>query len=167
MFFLGFSLLNVKPLPHYFSSVYLSFFLLAALILNRMPKKIAIFLLIIYILINTRQYNFLYQQGNNQIAHSKKVAEFLADKIGNQSFNIATWPVSFTEDNYIYFLELKGLHPANRQKVEITNQLFVLCNQEPCQILNSPSWNISMFGPAKIDKIWKFEGIKIYKLVHK
>lgn len=38
--------------------------------------------------------------------------------------------------------------------------------KEPCQIINSPSWNISMFGKSKIDKIWNYEGLKIYKLLH-
>ncbi len=166
MFLLGFSFLNVKPLPHYFGSIYLSIFLIMAFIFSLMPKILIIILLFIYITLNAKNYHFLYQKGPNQIAHSQKVAEFLADKIGNKPFNIATWPVEFTEDNYVYFLELKNLYPANRQRLEITDQMFVLCNKEPCRIINSPSWNISMFGPAKIDKIWEFEGIKIYKLIH-
>ena len=55
---------------------------------------------------------------------------------------------------------------ADRKKVEITEQMFVLCEREPCLIENSPSWNISMFGDAVIAETWEKEGIKIYKLVH-
>lgn len=174
MFLSGFSLLNVPRHLHYFGPIYLSLFLVIANILfslkKILPKTswiiIIIGFLVLYINANFKNYYFLYQKGNNQIVHSKKVAEFLAEKIGNKPFNIATWPVEFTEDNYVYFLQLKGLYPADRHKLEITNQMFVLCNKEPCQIINSPSWNISMFGPAKIDKIWEIEGIKIYKLIH-
>lgn len=101
----------------------------------------------------------------NQIGQAQKVADVLAEKIDKKPFNISTWPVEFTEDSYLYFLELKELIPADRRKVEITNQMFVLCNKEPCQIIDSPSWNISMFGKAKIAGEWRVDDVKIYKLV--
>lgn len=175
LFLLAFSFLSAPPHPHYFGPIYLSLFLIIAYILvslKKLLKKIVwvigiIIFFLFYIVANVKDYYFLYQKGGNQIAHSKKVAEFLAQKIDNKPFNIATWPVEFTEDNYVYFLELKGLMPADRKKIEITDQMFILCNKEPCQVTNSPSWNISMFGPAKIDKIWGVEGIKIYRLIHK
>lgn len=175
LFSFGFSFLNSKPLLHYFSPIYLSLFLAIAIFLTFLKKVLprnittifTVLFFILYVIFNAKNYDFLKQKANNQITHSKKVAEFLAEKIKNKPFNIATWPVEFSEDNYVYFLHLKGLYPADRKRVEITDQMFVLCNKEPCQILNSPSWNISMFGPAKIDKIWNVEGIKIFKLVHK
>jgi hypothetical protein len=174
LFLFAFSFLNSARLPHYYNQIYFSFFLLIVYIFTDLKKRLLpllwkiVFVLFFagYILVNSQGYYFFYQKGANQIAHSKKVANFLAEKIGNKSFNIATWPVEFTEDNYLYFLELKGFVPADRTKIEITNQMFVLCNKQPCKILDSPSWNISMFGPAKIDKIWSVEDIKIYKLVH-
>lgn len=170
----GFKLLNTPTHIHYFGSIYLSLFFISSFLIYQIyksiPKKIAfIFLTIIlitYFFLNFKNYNFLWQKGENQIEHSKKTAQFLAEKINNQPYNIATWPVEFAEDNYLYFLILKGLKPANRQKIEITDQMFVLCQKQPCQVINSPSWNISMFGKAKIDKIWKFEGLYIYKLIH-
>ena len=132
-----------------------------------MGKILICLFFLIFIILNSQKYYFFYQKPQNQILHSQKVADFLEKKIAGKPFNIATWPVEFFEDNYLYFLELKNLRPADRLKQEITNQMFVLCAKTPCQIINSPSWNISMFGPAKIDKIWDYEGLKIYKLVHK
>lgn len=173
LFFFGFSLLNSLRLPHYYGQIYISIYLVMAYLLSNLkeylPKywKVLISAFFIgFIIINFQKYNFLYKPGSNQISHSQKVAEFLAPKIGSKPFNIATWPVELTEDNYSYFLEIKGLVPADRTKVEITDQMFVLCNKKPCRILDSPSWNISMFGPAKIDKIWEVEEITIYKLIH-
>ena len=61
---------------------------------------------------------------------------------------------------------LKTVLESLEQKLEITQQMFVLCEHEPCKVINSPSWNISMFGHAKVDTIWTIEGVKIYRLVH-
>lgn len=166
----GFALLNSSRHPHYYHTMYLSFFLVLAYILNSFLTKskllttiVAIFIAT-YIAINLKSAYFLFQKPNNQIKHAQVVADFLAEKIDHKPFNIATWPVEFFEDSYLYFLELKELIPADRSKLQITDQMFVLCNKEPCQIIDSPSWNISMFGKAKIDTIWTVEGIKIYKL---
>lgn len=157
--------------PHYFGSLYPLYFAIIAYFLSYsldsiFSKIILLFFITGFIFLNFQKYPYFKYQGNNQIKHSKKVALFLKEKINNKPYNIATWPVDFTEENYLYFLELEKLKPANRQKVEITNQMFILCAKEPCQIINSPSWNISMFGKSKIDKIWNYEGLKIYKLIH-
>ncbi len=171
-FIFAFSFLNSFRHPHYFGQIYYSLFFVAAYFLSNQQKKllfkyflIPIFL-ILYLFFNAKNYYFILQEGGSQIEYSKEVADFLEKQIGGKPFNIATWPVDFTEDNFLYFLELKGLVPADRKKIEITDQLFVLCSKEPCQILDSPSWNISMFGKAKIDKIWKVRDLNIYKLVH-
>lgn len=173
-YLIGFALLNSPRHPHYYHPVYFSFFLIVAYLFSFLIKKLRInlnlfivtFFFVTYIIVNVKNCYFLFDQPGNQIQYASNVANFLADKIDHKPFNIATWPVEFFEDQFVYFLELKGLVPADRTKVEITNQMFVLCNQEPCKVLNSPSWNISMFGKAKIDTIWEFEGLKIYKLVH-
>ncbi len=167
-FLTAFAFMNATRLPHYFGPVYLSLFLVIAYLLAqaKLNKILLAVLVFLYIGLNAAGYYFLYKSGSNQIGHAQKVADFLAEKINRRPFNIATWPVQFTEDNYVYFLELRGLKPADRQKIEITDQMFVLCNKEPCEVINSPSWNISMFGRAKIDKIWGIDGIKIYRLVH-
>ncbi len=120
----------------------------------------------IYLFSNFQKFKVYFSSGSNQILHSQKVAKFIQTKTNHQPFNIATWPVQFTEDNYLYFLELAKEKVADRRKIEITKQMFVLCAQDPCQIINSPSWNISMFGKAKIVKMWNVDGIKIFKLIH-
>ena len=171
-YILFFSLVNSPRYPHYFGPVFFSMFFLIASLFNIVWKKplygkvFVGVVLILYLYANVRQYDFLRREPGNQILHAKTVAGFLAPKIGNKPFNIATWPVEFAEDHYLYFLELKGHVPVFREKIEISDQMFVLCSQKPCRVIQSPSWNISMFGRAKIATIWDVENIKIYKLVH-
>jgi len=171
-YLLFFSLLNSPKYTHYFGPIFFSmFFLIASLSVygwKRSPygKILVCIVLILYLYTNGRQYYFLFGKSYGQILHAKTVAEFLAPKIGNRPFNIATWPVEFAEDHYLYFLELKGHVPVSREKIEISDQMFVLCSQKPCRVIQSPSWNISMFGKAKIATIWDVENITIYKLAH-
>jgi len=124
-------------------------------------------LLGIYIILNAQQYYFIFGSPNNQIEHARHVATTIVPFIDNKPFNFATYPIEFTsEETFLYFLEAQGLHYANREAREVTDQMYVLCDREPCNILDSHSWNIDMFGKAKIDTMWEVEGVKIYRLVH-
>jgi len=168
--FLGISLYSGPKFAHYLGFIYPFYYLLIGYFLSEISndslgKTIIVVFIIMFALLNFQKFSFINSVAANQIGHTEIVSNFLAEKINHQPFNIATWPVEFSEDSYLYFLELKGLRPADRQKIEITNQMFVLCNKDPCQIINSPSWNISMFGKAKITNQWKVEDVKIYKLV--
>lgn len=172
-YIIGFSFLTSARHPHYFASIHYSLFLVLAYMMGTLSKRqifkylIVPVFIIFYLFTNVKSYSYFQKTDDwTQIKHSKKVAGFMVDKINGKPFNIATWPIAFGEDNYLYFLELKGLIPADRAKTEVTEQMFVLCNEEPCLVLNSPSWNISMFGKSKIDKIWEIEGVKIYRLLH-
>jgi len=172
-FILGFSFLNSGKYEHYYTPVYYSLFLVMAVIMGIRVKSCQICRWVItgfclfYAFGNFNKFKVVFTPGGNQIAEAQKVAQFLSPKIGNRPFNFATWPVAFSEDNYLYFLEIEGKKVADRRKIEISQQLFVICQTTPCPVLNSPSWNISMFGKARIAKMWKYQDLTIYKLVHK
>lgn len=97
--------------------------------------------------------------------HAKKVALFLDRLIENNKFNFAVQPDDWQEDTYLYFLELKGKIPAERRKVEITDQMFIVCGKS-CDLYHTPSWNVNMFGKFKITDQWQIDNVKIYKLIH-
>lgn len=169
--FLGISAYSGSKFPHYLGIIYPFYFLTIAYFLSEISndnfgKVVTFVFVVLFATLNFQKYSFFYQPKVDQIGQAKTVANFLAEKINHQPFNIATWPVEFTEDSYLYFLELKGLRPADRQKVQVTKQMFVLCNKEPCQVINSPSWNISMFGKAKVVGQWQVADVKIFKLAH-
>lgn len=172
VYLLGFGLLVSFRHPHYYMTIYFSFFFIISVILYTLIKKnffyttAVILTVFLYIGVNIQKYHYFTQEPNYQVEHAQRIANYIAPKINSKPFNIATWPIDFTEDNYLYFLELKGLKPADREKSEVTDQMFVLCNASTCSIINSPSWNISMFGKAKIANQWETERIKIFKLVH-
>lgn len=173
LFIVFFAFLQTPRHIHYFTPIYLSFSLVLAYLLSLLTRfkkwGVIVLAILLFIYLRSNLYNlpFFAPEGNGQIKHAQRVAKFIGSKVGKDPYNIATWPVYFTEDNYIYFLNLQGQAPADRKKLEITDQLIVLCGEEPCLVENSPSWNISMFGPAKIDTMWEIEGIKVYKLLHK
>jgi len=171
VFLVGFGFLGSERIPHYYGPVILSFYLVlgatVTLLKQSNTRYIAVSVVIaIFAFLNISKMYFLFKNGNNQILHAKTVATFLGEKINNKPFNFATWPVDLGEDTYLYFLEIDGMPVANREKLEVTDQLFVICNQEPCMVLDSPSWNISMFGDAQITNQWEVEGLKIYRLIH-
>lgn len=156
---------------HYFGIIYpfyyaVTAFFLSKLFVNSLGKIALSALLIFYIFFNTQGYSFFYRDQQNQIAHARKVASFLNTVIGNKPFNFAVQPDSWQEDAYLYFLELNGKRPANREKQEVTDQMFVVCG-DPCNLYTTPSWNVTMFGKFKIQDHWSVEGVTIYKLVHK
>jgi len=167
-----FSILSSARYPHYYGSIYLSFFVMCAYLFGSIPKKaysaaLLGFLISVYIALNAKQYSFINGRPSNQIEYAEHIAESIAPHIDNKPFNFATYPIEFTsEDTFLYFLEKQGLKVANREAREVTDQMYVLCDREPCRILDSHSWNIEMFGKARIDTMWEVSGVKIYRLLH-
>ena len=171
IFIFGFAFLSSGRFPHYYGPAIMSLYLvLASLIILIKQIKIQYTLagifIILFAYLNITKMYFLFANGNNQIQHAKIVATSMGKKINHQPFNFATWPVDLGEDSYLYFLELDDMPVADREKLEVTDQLIVICEKEPCMLLDSPSWNISMFGKAQIQDQWEVEGLKIFKLVH-
>jgi 4-amino-4-deoxy-L-arabinose transferase-like glycosyltransferase len=166
---LGMSLYSGPKYPHYFGILFPLYFIiisyfLASLNQSSFGKIMIVFFISGYIFLNFQKYYFLRNQPNNQIAHAEKVAQFLNKKIGKEKFNFAVQPDGDPEDAYLYFLELKGKVPLDRKKLEVGNEMFVVCGND-CDLKNTKSWNINMFGKFKIVNQWKTEGIKIYKLI--
>jgi len=169
-----FSLLSSERHPHYYGAVYTSFFVILAFVVSHLWKKKYIFnkilltiLVIAYLVINARNFYFINGPANNQMAYSKRVADSIKQRMSEKSFNFATYPTDFSsEESFIYYLELDGYKLADRAKGEVSNQMFLVCNKAPCLVIDSPSWNISMFGKTKIDTMWKVEDLQIFKLIH-
>lgn len=166
-----FSLLNSSRYPHYYGQIHLSFFLILAYIFSEwnnhhLLKFMMVGLLIIYIVFNGRNYIFLYKEGNRQIWRAKIIAQSIVEKNPRSPFQIV--PIPFTEmDGHIrYFLEILGKRPLSEESSDQSKELYVLCYEGNCDILNHPQWQIAAFKNKKVDKIWKIDRVKIYKLIH-
>lgn len=171
LYLFGFSRVNSPLIPHYYNAVYLSFYLLIAYILA--PKKLSLLsiipfgILAIFSFYQLTGLTYLLGNGAFQDANPRKVGALIAEQEKDKKINLTTYPIDFTSrDCYQYFVELNGGKVVSGSSPEVTDTLYVLCNRQPCKVIKSDSWNIQMFGEAKVDTIWKEDGIYVYKLVH-
>lgn len=166
------SRVNAQAIPHYFHTLYVSFYLLVAYILIRIDKTkwklIAVGFGIAFFLFQSRSYYFFFNESSRQYEAPEQIGRQIAQMSQGKRINLTTYPVEFTSrDCYQYYVELYGGDVVDGSSNEVTDSLYVLCDKEPCRIINSDSWNIQMFGDAKIDTITKRNGISIYELSHK
>lgn len=168
----GLSRVNAQAIPHYFHTVYVSFYLLVAFILIRIDKTrwklLCLVFIIAFLVIQSQAYYFFTRPSSRQYEQPQKVGKQIAEMSNGKRINLTTYPVEFTSrDCYQYYVELYGGDVVDGSSSEVTDTMYVLCDKEPCRIINSDSWNIQMFGDAKIDTITKSNGITIYELSHK
>lgn len=167
--FLGISLYGGPKFPHYFLAVYPLYIMVLAFIFsgnwtNKLNVVLTSLFLIAFIALNVQKYSFLFTQPSKQIEHSRNVGNFLNKVIDQNKFSFAVQPDDWQEDTYLYFLELKGKIPVDRKKIEISNQMFVVCGNN-CDLYHTPSWNVNMFGKFRINNNWTVDNVKIYKLI--
>ena len=172
LYLFGFSRVNSALIPHYYNVIYLSFYLLIAYTIAPQKKSlysiISIIILGIFIVVQMMGFDFLTGKGSLQDANPRMIGSYIAKLAGKKKINITTYPTDFTSrDCYQYFIELYGGTVVDGSSPEVTDTLYVLCNKQPCRVINSDSWNIQMFGDAKIDTMIKKDGIYIYKLIHR
>ncbi|TSC86001.1 MAG: Uncharacterized protein G01um101416_765, partial [Microgenomates group bacterium Gr01-1014_16] len=103
---------------------------------------------------------------NNQLAHTREIAEFIRQQSTGQPFNLALLAKSNYDASYRYFLQLNNA-PYYTIHEKLADQLFVICEQSNCEPINNPLWEIAAFGWSKIDQTWDFPwGVKLMRLVH-
>lgn len=172
LYLFGFSRVNSPLIPHYYNTIYLSFYFLIAYIVSDYKHKYATLLtaalIFAFVVLQAPSYTFIWSNGQFQDANPKKVGAYIADQMGNKKINLTTYPTDFTSrDCYQYFIELSGGQVVDGSSTEVTDTLYVLCDKQPCRVLNSDSWNVQMFGGAKIDTMKVIDGLTVYKLIHK
>jgi len=162
---------------HYFGFFFPVPFLLVGWVLSRIAdfKKMKIGLLIVALFLGFLTFlsvkdSPLRYPPNNQLGRTQAVARFIIEKADNKPFNLALIAERNYDDAYAFFLEIWGykpirIEPLNTEET-ITDQLFVICEQLPCQPVNHPKAEIAMFGWVEIEEKWDFNGVEVYKLVH-
>lgn len=168
---LGLSRVNAAAIPHYYHIVYASLYFVIVYLSHSLFGKRSVILTLLGITLffasQFHTYDFLWGKPSHQDASPIVVGEFIAKQTNGKRINLATYPVEFTSrDSYQYFIEYYGGSVVDGNSSEVTDTMYVLCDRQPCKILNSQSWNIEMFGRAKIDRIFYEGGIVIYRLKH-
>ena len=172
MFFLlsyfGLSIYGGQKIPHYFLSIYIFYFILLSYFLSdaqkmKFGKIVTILFMISFIFTNVQGYHFLFDKGNFQIEKAEKISKIILNNISSDKYSVTSLPMNYSDTTYRYFLEILGKKPIDKESLEKGRELFVICEDE-CDPMNSPQWDIAYFAGNKIEKTWKSDNVKIYKL---
>ncbi len=159
--------LDVKY-PHYFGLVYLLYYVLIAYFLSLLfslpwGKIFVTIFLITYLFLNYQGYSFLSAHENNQIDTAKKIAAVIYDHSDHGAFRLTSLPQRYNDYTYRYFLEIRGKKPVEKDSLNRTGELFVVCEEE-CKPIGDAQWDVAYFAPRKIVGMWKVDAVTIYKL---
>ena len=93
------------------------------------------------------------------------MAKFIIDEAKGKDFNFALLAENNYDSAYQFYLELYG-HEPKKVPFEKTEQLFVVCEDQVCDPIYSPKYEIAAFGWTLVDEEWNVEGVRIFRLVH-
>ncbi len=165
----GISLYSGDKFLHYYGFIYPVYFILIAYFLALLDLKyignllIGIFLLL-YIFFNYQQFAYLFRPRINQINLAKKVAQVIYANVDAKKYTVTALPQKYSDSPYRYFLEIWGKRPIEKDSLEKADVLFVVCDSACDLIIGNPQWDIAYFAPKKIDKDWRVDDVKIFKL---
>lgn len=111
------------------------------------------------------QLNPLLDPPNNQYVRTQAIADFIIQEAGGKPFNFALIAEHNYDAAYQFVLDAKG-HKPLQVPFDITEQLFVVCEDAVCQPVGNPKYEIAAFGWTKVESEQDFQGIKLFKLVH-
>lgn len=110
------------------------------------------------------QKNPLFSPPNNQLKRTQDIARYVISKTGGNDFNFALLAKSNYDSAYQFYLDKYG-HEPKQVPLDITDQLFVVCEDAVCDPTHSPKYELAAFGWSKIDWMEERFGVKIYRLI--
>ena len=114
--------------------------------------------------------NPLKNPPQRQMQRVQEIDRKIIEESGGKPFNFGLVAEKNYDEGYLYFFELwkapaKQADPQHPQE-SVTDQLFVVCENLPCNPTTSSKAEIAHFGSSKIETEWDIEGFKLYKLSH-
>ncbi len=164
---IGISLYRQQIYDHYLGFVNPAPFLLLGGLVSFLKgrKQLALMLVLLLTLgIFNIAKSPLQYSPNNQLQRTQEIAKFIITESGNKPFNFALLAEHNYDSAYQYYLDIYG-HKPKVVPDEITDQLFVVCEDVVCNPVGSPKYEIAAFGWAKVENRWQVLGVKVYKLV--
>ncbi len=107
----------------------------------------------------------LLKPPNNQLQKTQDVTRFVIAQSADKPFNFALIAKSNYDAAYQFYFEQFN-HKPKQVPFDITEQLFVVCEDPICEPINHPKYEIAAFGWSKIESVKEFGGVKVYKLIH-
>lgn len=111
------------------------------------------------------QNNPLKNPPGKQLQRTQDIARFVIMEAQEKPFNFALIAKNNYDSAYQFYLDIYGYKPKT-VPAEITDQLFVVCEDPVCVPINHPKYEIAGFGMIKVEKEQVFLGVKVYKLIH-
>ena len=124
-----------------------------------------ILILVVVLTMVNLDKNPLKKSPNNQLKKTQQVANFIIKEAGEEPFNFALLAENNYDSAYKYYLDISG-HKPKIVPFEKTGQLFVVCEDQECQPIYSPKYEIAAFGWTLVEEMWEVQGVKVYKLIH-
>ncbi|OGE37398.1 hypothetical protein A3B45_03370 [Candidatus Daviesbacteria bacterium RIFCSPLOWO2_01_FULL_39_12] len=164
---LGISFYQSQVYDHYLGFMNPAVFLLLgsvfALVKTRTLKALSIIIIIVMSIINLSN-SPLKSPPNNQLKRTQEITKFIIGQTNGRPFNFALLAKSNYDSAYQFYLEEYG-HKPKQVPFEKTDQLFVVCEDQVCDPIYSPKYEIAAFGWTLVDKMWEVNGLKVFKLV--
>jgi hypothetical protein len=117
----------------------------------------------LFIMINSPLYVFMYGEGPRQVDQAKRVAKVIYRHVDRQKYILTALPNQYSDSPYRYFLELWNKRPLEKDSLEKSDELFVVCEGE-CQPIGNPQWDIAYFAPTKLIDSYRTDSYFIKKL---
>ncbi len=179
-FVLGIGLLSLYTgniFDYYLMFIFPLPFLLTGISLSYLSKKwfgklVTVFILSCLIYFELK--NTPISKPPNRLAtQTQEIAKFVLVQANNLPYNFALMANMNSDHAYRYFLEIEGHPPVilknpieDPERVSVTEQLLVVCEEKVCQPLGHPLWEIAGFGRAEIVQESTVGLFKVFKLVH-
>lgn len=127
--------------------------------------KISLSILLVFLTISNIQKNPLMFSPGNQLKKTQDVAKYIISKTEDKDFNFALISKNNYDAAYQFFLDMYGYKPK-KVPMNITDQLFVVCEDPICDPTHNSKYEVVAFGWSKIAWEENLYGVKIYKLEH-
>lgn len=170
---LGLGLYKQEIYDHYFGFLFPAPFILLGAIFEKFwssPLKVLVIGVSILILWLNFENSPLRKPPQRQLERVGAINKSIIENSDNKPFNFGLIAKRNYEEGYLYYFELWGAKvkeiDAQNTDETITDQLFVVCEDPICEVINNPKAEIANFGWSKIEREWEVKGIKIFKLTH-
>ncbi len=158
--YLGF----LAPAAYLLIASFISFYLTNLKKVNYFLKLTPLILLLLILTLVNFQKNPLRNPPNNQLQKTQQLVRYVIGEAGGKPFNFALIAERNYDSAYQFFLWLYGSKPKT-VPFDITDQLFVVCEDVVCDPIYNPKYEIAAYGWVKVDKMEVVNGVKVYKLV--
>jgi 4-amino-4-deoxy-L-arabinose transferase-like glycosyltransferase len=166
---LGLALYRREIYPHYLGFLSPVPFLLLGGLISLLPQRLryaSAGLLALSLALITLQKNPLMYPPARQLERTEKIARLVIKISGDKPYNFALLAGNNYDAGYRFYLERYN-HPPRRLPQEVTEQLFVVCEDTVCEPAASSNIEVAAFGPSVVDEECQLSGARIVKLSHK